>query len=75
MDLKQEREISGLSQTAVSLRSEVPRTRLSAAECGEIELRPDEVAAVRKVIRREIEKRAAKLQNALSAMESTGVSV
>ena len=72
VDLKQQREVSGLSQTATSLRSRVPRTRLSAAECGEIELRPDEVAAVREVLRKEIERRATKLQNALSNMPSVG---
>jgi hypothetical protein len=40
--------------------------RLSLAECGEIQLRPDEFQAVCEVLRTEIERRATELRKALS---------
>lgn len=66
MDLAEAREVAGLSQFSVALRSGVPRMRLSLAECRQIQLRPDEVQAIRQVLRKEMERRAAELRNALS---------
>jgi len=74
VDLKHQRTVAGLSQCAVAQRSGIPRMRLSLVECGEIELKPAEVEKIRKVLRTELERRAAKLQNALSTMTSTEVS-
>jgi transcriptional regulator with XRE-family HTH domain len=69
LDLKTAREMSGLSQFTAARKAGIPRMRLSLAECGQINLSPDEEIALRAVLRRAIEQRAAVLQNALSEIE------
>jgi transcriptional regulator with XRE-family HTH domain len=66
-NIRKSREVAGLSQFAVAKRTGIPRMRLSLAECGEIELRANELNLVRKILREEIERRASTLQTALSA--------
>jgi transcriptional regulator with XRE-family HTH domain len=73
MNLRDAREVAGISQFALAQRSGIPRMRLSLAECGEIQLRPAEIDAIRSVVRAEIEQRTAKLTNALSIMGTAGV--
>jgi transcriptional regulator with XRE-family HTH domain len=72
MDLKAARELAGISQFTVARKAGIPRMRLSLAECGEIELQPEEKAAVRQVLRRAIEQRTAALQDALSSITRAG---
>lgn len=74
MDMRKTREMAGLSQFTVAQRSGISRMRLSLAECGEIQLRQVELESIRKVLRAEIERRAAKLQTALSVMTAPGIS-
>ena len=47
--------------------------RLSLAECGQLQLRPYEESAVRKVLLGVIENRAAQLNGVLSRREATAV--
>jgi transcriptional regulator with XRE-family HTH domain len=68
LDLRKAREISGLSQFAAAQKSGIPRMRLSLAECGQIHLKSDEELALRHVLRRAIEQRAAYLQDVLSTI-------
>lgn len=63
------RERAGLTQFTVARKSGVPRMRLSLAECGQLRLRPEEEAAVRRAIREGIEERAARLQHLLSGKQ------
>jgi transcriptional regulator with XRE-family HTH domain len=67
--LRKRRERSGLTQYVVSRRAGVSRMRLSLAECGQLQLRPEEEAAVRRVIREGIEKHTAKLQRILLTVQ------
>jgi transcriptional regulator with XRE-family HTH domain len=71
--LRKRRERSGLTQYVVSRRAGVSRMRLSLAECGQLHLRPEEEAAVRRVIREGIEKHATQLQRVLASAESAAV--
>lgn len=63
------RERAGLTQFVVARKSGVTRMRLSLAECGQLRLRPEEEAAVRKAIREGVEEEAARLQRLLKADE------
>jgi transcriptional regulator with XRE-family HTH domain len=65
-DLRRRREASGLPQVVVSRRSGVPRVRLSQAELGQIRLRVEEEAKVRRVLQKAIEARAAEFQRLLA---------
>ena len=67
-NIRKSREVAGLSQFAVAKRTGIPRMRLSLAECGEIQLRPDELKSICEVLREEIQRQAARLKNALSDM-------
>jgi predicted transcriptional regulator len=60
-DIRQMRELVGLSQIALSHRAQVSRMRLQLAEAGELQLRPEELLALRKAIG----ERAASLQSEL----------
>ena len=72
MDLRTAREMSGLSQFTAAHKSGIPRMRLSLAECGQIDLRPEEQSALREVLREAIEQRTTVLRNVLSAIAPTG---
>ncbi len=60
-DLRTIRRSVGVSQFALSVRSGVPRAKLSAVEMGEISLTPDQEAAVRKVLSRAASEREAQI--------------
>ena len=62
-DIRQMRELVGLSQIALARRAGVSRMRLQLAEAGELELRPEENSALRKAVGDQ----AASLQRELSA--------
>lgn len=66
-NLRELREISGLSQFAVAARARVVRMRLSLSECGVIELSPEETKRVRECLLGAMRERTAKLQMVLSS--------
>jgi hypothetical protein len=61
------RQLSGLSQFTVALRSAVPRVRISLAETNQLELSPEEQARIRTVLLKAIEARDLQLQAVLAA--------
>lgn len=61
------RAMADLSQFDLARRCGIERTRLSLAENGHVELRPEEKAAVERALLRAIEQRASELQAALTA--------
>jgi len=65
-DLKKLRGMADWTQTRTARASGVHRTKLSQAECGEIELSPEEDAAVRRVLLVAIRERAARMQSVLT---------
>ncbi len=68
-NLKEIRRAAGLSQVRLALRANVSRFRISLAEAGEVELRPEELESIKRVVAPEIEKtaRVASEFSALSA--------
>jgi transcriptional regulator with XRE-family HTH domain len=68
--LKDLRLMAGLTQCDVAKETGVDRSKLSLAENLYVELRPEEHAAVRKVLLDRIENRAAELKGVLSGMEA-----
>ena len=69
-DLKKTRRMAGLTQTRAARAAELSRPRLSQAECGEVKLTKQEEARLRRVLRRAIEARAAKMRNLLDGGDS-----
>ena len=66
MDLKKLRGMADWTQTRTARASGVNRTKLSQAECGELELSASEDAAVRRVLLAAIRKRAARMETVLA---------
>jgi transcriptional regulator with XRE-family HTH domain len=66
MDLRQLRKMADLTQWELAQRCGVSRMRLSLAECGQVELRPEEETNVRSVLLELIRTRAAQLRGVLS---------
>ena len=64
--LKKLRGMADWTQTRTARASGVNRTKLSQAECREIELSPEEDAAVRRVLLAAIRKRAARIETVLA---------
>jgi transcriptional regulator with XRE-family HTH domain len=73
MDLKELRRMADLTQFQLAQRCGVSRMRLSLAECGQLQLRPDEDSAVRKMLLGLIESRAAQIERVLSSGEPVAV--
>ena len=65
-DLKKLRGMADWTQTKTARASGVHRSKLSQAECREIELSPREDAAVRRVLLVAIQERAARMQGVLA---------
>ena len=63
--IKKLRELSGLTQTELSNLSRIDRSRLSLAESGQVKLSATETETVRKVLLRQMEKRASLIQDEL----------
>jgi len=64
-ELRQFRQLGGLTQFQTATRSNVSRMKLSLAECGQIELTQDESVAVRRVLEKAILERAALMREHL----------
>ena len=73
MDLKELRRMADLTQFQLAQRCGVGRTQLCLAECGQLELRPEQATAVRKVLLEVIQSRAAQLNGVLSSREAVAV--
>jgi transcriptional regulator with XRE-family HTH domain len=73
MDLKQLRGMADLTQFELAQRCGVSRMRLSLAECGQLQLRPDEDRAVRESLLGVIESRADQIKQLLSSREAVAV--
>jgi transcriptional regulator with XRE-family HTH domain len=69
-DLKKLRGMADWTQTKTARASGVHRSKLSQAECGEIELSPREDAAVRRVLLIAIQERAARMQGVLASTKA-----
>jgi len=72
-DLRELRAMAGFTQFDVARRSGVDRSKLSLAENGHVDLRPEEIVAIRKVLLERIESRAAELKGVLSGKEAVAV--
>ncbi len=73
MKLKELRRMADLTQFELAQQCGVSRMRLSLAECGQLQLNPDEGCAVRKVLLGVIESRAAQIKRVLSSREPVAV--
>jgi transcriptional regulator with XRE-family HTH domain len=73
MDLKELRRMADLTQFQLAQRCGVSRMRLSLPECEQLDLRPDEDRAVRKVLLGVIESRSAQLKGVLSETGTVAV--
>ena len=74
-DLRELRRMVGFTQYRLSARSGVSRTRLSLAECGEIELTNEEEQKVKKVLHQELQRQAAAINQALFQEQQVEVRV
>ncbi len=72
-ELKEARELAGLTQIQLSNQSGVSRMKLSLAECDQVELTSEEGAAVRRVLEASIRERAARMKTILSGTASQPV--
>lgn len=66
MDLHSVRRAAGLSQSALAAQTGISRPRLSAAECGYLELSEEEIARILTAIAAEPERRAARIREVLA---------
>ena len=73
-DLKQMREMCGLSQYALSMITGIPRNRISLAECGYLNLRSEELSTIHEALRKMSESKAVQLTNAFSEREAVAAS-
>jgi len=65
--------MADLTQFELSQGCGVSRMRISLAECGQVELRPEEATHVRSFLLRAIEGRAAQLRGVLSEKQAVAV--
>jgi transcriptional regulator with XRE-family HTH domain len=72
-DLRELRIMAGLTQCDVAKETGLDRSKLSLAENQYVELRPEEKAAVRTVLLKQIETRATQLRRVLSDREAVVV--
>ncbi len=73
-DLKQMREMCGLSQYELSMIVGIPRNRISLAECGYLTLRIEEQSTIHEALRKAFEKKAVQLTTAFSEKEAVAAS-
>jgi hypothetical protein len=74
-ELRNYRRVGKVTQRDVSKLSGVPVWKLSLAECGQIELSPEEQAAVRDALRENLEKLAIKAAEAGHALSQQAAAV
>ncbi len=67
--LRKLREAAGLSQVSLGQKTGVSRTRISFAEAGYAALTEPEIAAIRRVLRRELRKRSAQVGEFLKCVQ------
>lgn len=72
-DLRELRRMAGLTQCEVAKRTGVDRSKISLAEHQYAELRPEEHAAVRKVLLERIESMSAQISDVLSGRKAVAV--
>lgn len=72
MNLKELRRRCNLTQIELSTRSGVPRSRIQLAEAGNLDLRRDELDAIRKALRSGLEEIAELLVNDPELLSLTG---
>ncbi|MGA8312035.1 MAG: helix-turn-helix transcriptional regulator [Terriglobales bacterium] len=65
-DLKAARQIADLSQFHVSRLTGISRTRLSLAENGDVQLKPEELSLIQEVLREHLAVRAREIRSLLS---------
>jgi transcriptional regulator with XRE-family HTH domain len=65
-DLRELRELAGITQFALSRRSQVSRMRLSLAECEQIELNAKEAERITKILLAAIQLRHARIAMVLA---------
>jgi predicted transcriptional regulator len=66
-NLRKHRRDAGLSQHALGAACRIPRWRIAHSEVGIIELKPDEIARIRKVLLEVSQKKSSRVQAALDA--------
>lgn len=70
-NLKELRKAAGLTQIQLAMRANVSRFRLCLAETGNIELRPEELAAITEAVKPEIE-RTARIASEFTTLSAIG---
>ena len=74
-NLKAIRRMAGFTQYRLATRSGVSRTRLSLAECGDVELTDVEQRRVREILFQELHRQAATINQALAQQREERVRV
>lgn len=65
-DLKAIRRMAGFTQYRLATRSGVSRTKLSLAECGDVELTSEEQRRIKEILFQELHRQAATINQALA---------
>ena len=73
MNLKDRRRLADLNQFQMARLTGIPRTRLSLAENGDINLRPEEISKIEEVLRESLATRAEQIGNLLSQERAVAV--
>jgi transcriptional regulator with XRE-family HTH domain len=66
MNLRERRRLADLNQFQMARLTGIPRTRLSLAENGDIDLRPEEISRIDEVLQENLATRAEQIGNLLS---------
>ncbi len=66
IELKEARELAGLTQIQLSNRSGVSRMKLSLADCEQVNLTSEESTPVRRVLEASIRERSARMQQIIT---------
>jgi predicted transcriptional regulator len=73
MDLRNRRRLADLNQFQLARLTGIPRTRLSLAENGDIDLRPEELSKIKEVLQEHLATRAEHIGNVLSQGRAVAV--
>ena len=65
MNLRDRRRIANLSQSRMARMTGITRTRLSAVENGDLDLKPEELAKIERVLREQLAARASEIGSLL----------
>ncbi len=72
-DLKTARQIADLTQFHIARLTGISRTRLSLAENGDVQLKPEELALIQEVLRKHLAMRAREIGSLLSQEHAVAV--